>query len=213
MPVLSARGPAHFLLLLRNAITYAAFWQANAGSIVDRNYLARHAAALLRLARATADRAVAAAMVAKAADLKSRMDETGYPRRGASPARMTAAWVFVSFFDRDAAGLFLVWRPSVWPRVRAGSAEQPIAAQCAFRRVREQCSWRWLFLSLLLVARQQTRLVIECFMLFIRACGLRTCFSETHNLGIWGAPNLPVAQRSSAVIKSESRLRPRSAFP
>jgi hypothetical protein len=47
--------------------------------VIDRNYLARHAAALLRLARSTADNAVAAALVAKAADLKARMDESDYP--------------------------------------------------------------------------------------------------------------------------------------
>lgn len=47
--------------------------------VIDRNYLARHAAALLKLARGTADRALAAALVAKAADLKARIDENEYP--------------------------------------------------------------------------------------------------------------------------------------
>jgi hypothetical protein len=47
--------------------------------VIDRNYLARQAAALLRLAQATADRALSATLVAKAADLKARIDETDYP--------------------------------------------------------------------------------------------------------------------------------------
>jgi hypothetical protein len=47
--------------------------------VIDRNYLARHAAGLLRLARSTADRAVAAALIAKAADLKARMDDSDFP--------------------------------------------------------------------------------------------------------------------------------------
>lgn len=47
--------------------------------MIDRNYLARHAAALLKIARATADRAVAAALVDKAANLKARIDENEYP--------------------------------------------------------------------------------------------------------------------------------------
>lgn len=47
--------------------------------MIDRNYLARNAAALLDLARTTADRALAAALVAKAADLKARIDESDYP--------------------------------------------------------------------------------------------------------------------------------------
>jgi hypothetical protein len=46
--------------------------------VIDRNYLVRHAAALLRLAGSTADRAAAAALVAKAADLKARIDESDY---------------------------------------------------------------------------------------------------------------------------------------
>jgi hypothetical protein len=47
--------------------------------MIDRNYLARHAAALLRLARSTADRAVAAALIDKASDLKARIDEAQLP--------------------------------------------------------------------------------------------------------------------------------------
>jgi hypothetical protein len=47
--------------------------------MIDKNYLARHAAALLRLARITADRDLAAALISKAADLKARIDEAGYP--------------------------------------------------------------------------------------------------------------------------------------
>jgi hypothetical protein len=47
--------------------------------MIDRNYLARHAAALLKLAQVTSDPDVAAALVAKAADLKARIDGTSYP--------------------------------------------------------------------------------------------------------------------------------------
>jgi hypothetical protein len=47
--------------------------------MIDRNYLARHATALLKIARSTADPDVAAALVAKAADLKARIDEITYP--------------------------------------------------------------------------------------------------------------------------------------
>lgn len=47
--------------------------------MINRNYLARHAAALLKIARGTADRGLAAALVHKAADLKARIDETDYP--------------------------------------------------------------------------------------------------------------------------------------
>ena len=47
--------------------------------MIDRNYLARHAAALLRLARSTADRAVAAALIDKATDLQSRINEPDIP--------------------------------------------------------------------------------------------------------------------------------------
>ncbi|HEV7611263.1 MAG TPA: hypothetical protein VGO37_05260, partial [Steroidobacteraceae bacterium] len=47
--------------------------------MIDRNYLARHATMLLRLARLTADRDVAANLVDKAADLKARIDESNYP--------------------------------------------------------------------------------------------------------------------------------------
>jgi hypothetical protein len=47
--------------------------------VIDRNYLARHAATLLKIARSTADRAVAAALVDKATELKARIDENDYP--------------------------------------------------------------------------------------------------------------------------------------
>lgn len=47
--------------------------------MIDRNYLARHAATLLRIARSTADRTVAAALVDKACQLKARIDENEYP--------------------------------------------------------------------------------------------------------------------------------------
>ena len=48
--------------------------------MIDRNYLAGHAAALLNLARATADRNLAAALVDKAADLKARIDQSDFPQ-------------------------------------------------------------------------------------------------------------------------------------
>jgi hypothetical protein len=43
--------------------------------MIDKNYLARHAATLLKLAWSTADRDLAAALVSKAADLKARIDD------------------------------------------------------------------------------------------------------------------------------------------
>jgi hypothetical protein len=45
--------------------------------MIARNYLARHAATLLRLARSTGDPNLAAALISKAADLKSKIDELG----------------------------------------------------------------------------------------------------------------------------------------
>jgi hypothetical protein len=47
--------------------------------MIDRNYLARHAATLLKLARSTADPDLAAALISKAADLKARIDEAVCP--------------------------------------------------------------------------------------------------------------------------------------
>jgi hypothetical protein len=47
--------------------------------MIDSNYLARHAATLLKLARSTADPDLAAALISKAADLKTRIDEADGP--------------------------------------------------------------------------------------------------------------------------------------
>jgi hypothetical protein len=47
--------------------------------MIDRNYLANHAAALLKLAYAVENPNIAAALVAKAADVKTRIDEAEYP--------------------------------------------------------------------------------------------------------------------------------------
>jgi hypothetical protein len=47
--------------------------------MIDRNYLARHAAALLKLTQSTANPDLAAALIAKAADLKARIDENTWP--------------------------------------------------------------------------------------------------------------------------------------
>jgi hypothetical protein len=47
--------------------------------MIDRTYLARQATALFKLARSSADPDVAAALIAMAADLKARIDETTYP--------------------------------------------------------------------------------------------------------------------------------------
>ena len=47
--------------------------------MIDRNYLARRAALLLNLARTTADRALAATLIDKAADLKARIDASSRP--------------------------------------------------------------------------------------------------------------------------------------
>jgi hypothetical protein len=43
--------------------------------MVDRTHLARHATTLLKLARKTTDRALAAALIDKAADLQGKIDE------------------------------------------------------------------------------------------------------------------------------------------
>jgi hypothetical protein len=42
--------------------------------MIDRTYLARHAAFLLYFARTTADRALAATLIDKASELKARID-------------------------------------------------------------------------------------------------------------------------------------------
>jgi hypothetical protein len=47
--------------------------------VVSRNYFARQAKTLLKLARSTSDRLVAAALVEMAASLKSKIDESGEP--------------------------------------------------------------------------------------------------------------------------------------
>jgi hypothetical protein len=49
--------------------------------MIDRNYLARHAAALINLARATSDRNLAAALIDKAADLKARIEDIHFVQR------------------------------------------------------------------------------------------------------------------------------------
>jgi hypothetical protein len=56
-------------------------------AVIDRNYLARHAATLLKLARSTSDRTLAAAMIDKAAELKARIDDQSIPTR--QPLRRT----------------------------------------------------------------------------------------------------------------------------
>jgi hypothetical protein len=47
--------------------------------VIGRNYFARQAATLLNFAKSTKDPAVAAALLDKAADLKSRVDESDLP--------------------------------------------------------------------------------------------------------------------------------------
>ena len=46
--------------------------------MIDRTYLARHVATLLKLARSTSDRLLAATLIDKAVELKSRIDDNGY---------------------------------------------------------------------------------------------------------------------------------------
>jgi hypothetical protein len=46
---------------------------------ITREYLARHAAALLTLSQSAQDPEVALALLSKAAELKSRLDEQGTP--------------------------------------------------------------------------------------------------------------------------------------
>ena len=45
--------------------------------MIDKGYLVRHAATLLKLARSTSDPALATALIDKAAELKDRIDD--YP--------------------------------------------------------------------------------------------------------------------------------------
>ena len=47
--------------------------------MIGRNYFARQAATLLNFAKSTKDPAVAAALLDKAADLKSQVDESDLP--------------------------------------------------------------------------------------------------------------------------------------
>jgi hypothetical protein len=47
--------------------------------VIGRNYFARQAATLLNFAKSTKDPAVAAALLDKAADLKSQVDESDLP--------------------------------------------------------------------------------------------------------------------------------------
>jgi hypothetical protein len=47
--------------------------------VIGRNYFARQAATLLNFAKSTKDPAVAAALLDKAADLKSHVDESDLP--------------------------------------------------------------------------------------------------------------------------------------
>jgi len=47
--------------------------------VIGRNYFARQAATLLNFAKSTKDPAVAAALLDKAADLKSQLDESDLP--------------------------------------------------------------------------------------------------------------------------------------
>jgi len=49
--------------------------------VIGRNYFARQAATLLNFAKSTKDPAVAAALLDKAADLKSHVDEPDLPDR------------------------------------------------------------------------------------------------------------------------------------
>jgi hypothetical protein len=43
--------------------------------VIDQAYVARHVATLLKLARSTSDRMLAAALIDKAVELKSRLDD------------------------------------------------------------------------------------------------------------------------------------------
>jgi len=47
--------------------------------VIGRNYLARQAAILLKLAKSTSDPKLAAALIEKAADFKSQVDESSLP--------------------------------------------------------------------------------------------------------------------------------------
>ena len=55
--------------------------QATGTSVIGKEYFVRQAAILLNFAKATTDSNVSAALIDKAADLKSQVDETGERER------------------------------------------------------------------------------------------------------------------------------------
>ena len=65
----------------RNGVSRSAFWQRSADTpgkniMVGRSYFKRQAATLLRFAKSTSDPQTVAALVKKADELRSQVDET-----------------------------------------------------------------------------------------------------------------------------------------
>jgi len=56
-------------------------WKRRGTSVIGREYFVRQAAILLNFAKATTDSKVSAALIDKAADLKSQVDEIGERER------------------------------------------------------------------------------------------------------------------------------------
>jgi len=71
-----------FIRLGRNEIPifeFCAASRAGENIVIGKHYFTRQATTLLMLAKSTTDANVAAALIDKAADLKSRLDESGVP--------------------------------------------------------------------------------------------------------------------------------------
>jgi hypothetical protein len=82
----SGRGVHYFLSLTfinleRNPCSrvVALLCARGGNAVLSRNYLTRQASMLLKFAKATTDPNIAAALFEKAADLKSRVDDSGAP--------------------------------------------------------------------------------------------------------------------------------------
>jgi hypothetical protein len=81
----SGIGYNHFLSLTlvnwerNSASRVIVFVRAWGNAVVSKNYLTRQASMLLMFAKATTDPNVAAALVEKAADLKSQVDDSSAP--------------------------------------------------------------------------------------------------------------------------------------
>jgi hypothetical protein len=64
---------------MRHALGMGLVSRGESKIVIGRNYFARQAATLLKFAQSSTDPAVAAALIEKAADLKSQADESDVP--------------------------------------------------------------------------------------------------------------------------------------